>query len=191
MRQACSKGLAAMVLVALLGVAAPAGGAEFDFSQVNQELGLRFGFGVSMKHFVNLYSLLPRWGIFIVRPGRSMGPLGLSFVVEGIASVADARSTGFELGFTPMLKLSCRLCPSVVAFLEGGAGLITESFDSKAVAHAFNFTPQVGAGVDLALTPKLAFTAAYRFRHSSNAGIYNENPAFNCNFAQVGLSYYY
>lgn len=191
MRQTCGKGLGALVLVVLLGLAGPAGGAEFDFSRFNQELGLRFGFGISNRRNVHLYSLLPRWGIFLVHPGRTAGPLGLSFVVEGIVSVADAQNTGFELGATPMLKLSCRLGHGVVAFLEGGAGLITESFDSKAVPHAFNFTPQVGCGLDLALTRQLAFTLAYRFRHSSNAGIYSENPAFNCHFAHAGLSYYY
>jgi len=191
MRQTCGKGLGAVVLVVLLGLAGPAGGAEFDFSRFNQELGLRFGFGFSQRGKVHFYSLLPRWGIFLVRPGRALGPLGLSFVVEGIASVADADNTGFELGATPMLKLSYRLAPGVMAFVEGGAGLITESFDSKAVPHAFNFTPQVGAGLDLALTGQLAFTVAYRFRHSSNAGIYSENPAFNCHFAHAGLTYYY
>jgi hypothetical protein len=37
----------------------------------------------------------------------------------------------------------------------------------------------------------LALTLAYRFRHSSNAGIYDENPAFNVHFVQAGLTYYY
>jgi opacity protein-like surface antigen len=192
MRQAGSKGLTALVLVCLLGLASPVQGVDFDFSQFNQELGLRFGYGKSThKASVHLYSLLPRWGIFLLRPGRTLGPLGLSFVMEGIISVADAEETGFELGFTPMLKLSYILFPGVLAFVEGGAGIITESIDSPAIAHSFNFTPQVGGGVDIALSSQLAFTAAYRFRHSSNAGIYKENPAFNCNFFQAGLSYYY
>ena len=69
--------------------------------------------------------------------------------------------------------------------------MITESIDSPALAHAFNFTPQAGGGVDIALNPQLALQVAYRFRHSSNAGIYKENPAFNVNFFQAGLNYYY
>jgi opacity protein-like surface antigen len=190
MGQTAAKGLAAMVLAGLLGLAAPAWGADFDFSHFNQEVGLRLAYGQSTKGSVKFYSLLPRWGIFIVHPGHTLG-LGLSFVVEGIISAADATDTGFELGVTPMLKLSCHLFPGVMAFLEGGAGLITESFNSPAIAHSFNFTPQVGAGVDIALTSRLALTVAYRFRHSSNAGIYKENPAFNVNFGQAGLSYYF
>jgi opacity protein-like surface antigen len=90
-----------------------------------------------------------------------------------------------------MVKFSCLVFPSVLAYIEGGAGLISESINSPAIAHAFNFTPQVGGGFDIALTPQLALSVAYRFRHSSNAGIYKENQAFNVNFFQGGLNYYY
>jgi hypothetical protein len=183
-----------MVLVLAVAVLLPAIGhsAEFDVSKFNQEVGLRFAYGKNTKKAsVHLYSLLPRWGIFLVPPGKSMGPFGASFVVEGIASVASADSTGFELGITPLLKLSCLLFPSVLAYIEGGAGVISESIDTPALAHSFNFTPQVGAGFDIAMTSQLALSVAYRFRHSSNAGIYKENPAFNVNFFQCGLNYYY
>jgi opacity protein-like surface antigen len=95
------------------------------------------------------------------------------------------------VGFTPLVKFSCLLFPSVMAYIEGGAGIISESIDSPALAHAFNFTPQVGGGFDIALTPQWALSVAYRFRHSSNAGIYDENPSFNVNFVQGGLTYYY
>ena len=184
--------LTVMVLAAFVMLPGMVRAAEFDVSKFNQEVGLRFAYGKDTKTApVHLYSLLPRWGIFFLQPGKQFGPFGASFVVEGIASIAGADNTGFELGFTPLLKLSCLVFPSVLAFIEGGAGIITESFDSPAVAHAFNFTPQVGAGVDIALTTQLALTVAYRFRHSSNAGIYKENPAFNVNFFQGGLNYYY
>ena len=185
-------GLVVMVLAACLLLPGAVLGAEFDVSKFNQEVGLRFAYGKNtQKASVHLYSLLPRWGIFLMAPGKSWGPFGASFVVEGIASIAGAEEVGFELGFTPMMKFSCLVFPSVLAYIEGGAGLITESINSPAIAHAFNFTPQVGGGVDIALTPQLALTVAYRFRHSSNAGIYKENPAFNVNFFQAGLNYYY
>jgi opacity protein-like surface antigen len=192
-RRVCGKGLVAVLLAAVIwGLPGTAGGAAFDLSRFNQELGLRFAYGKNTHGAtVHLYSLLPRWGIFFVRPGKQLGPFGLSFVLEGIVSVADAEDTGFELGFTPMLKISCLLFPGVLAYLEGGAGMITESINSPAIAHAFNFTPQVGGGFDIALTQQLAFSVAYRFRHSSNAGLYKENPAFNVNFFQAGLAYYY
>ena len=191
-RRICGNGLIVMVLAAAIMLPGMVRGAEFDVSKFNQEVGLRFAYGKNTKTAnVQLYSLLPRWGIFFLKPGKQMGPFGASFVVEGIASIASADTTGFELGFTPLLKISCLLFPSVLAFVEGGAGIIAESIDSPALAHVFNFTPQVGAGFDFALTPQTALTVAYRFRHSSNAGIAEPNPAFNVNFFQCGVNYYY
>jgi len=191
MRRAYGKWMALVTLAAL--VAAPVGGwgATFDLANSQGEFGLRLAYGSAIsKASVNLYTLLPRWGIFLVRPGKT-STFGVSFVLEGIFSVAKAENTGTEIGITPMVKVSARLFPGVMAFIEGGAGVISESFNSPAVPNAFNFTPQVGAGFDIALTSRLAFTAAYRFRHSSNAGIYKENHAFNVNFVQAGLTYFY
>ena len=191
-RRMWGNGLMVVVLAACVLLPGRVQAAEFDVSKFNQEVGLRFAYGKNtQKATVHLYSLLPRWGIFLMPPGKSWGPFGASFVVEGIASIAGADEVGFELGFTPMVKFSCLLFPSVLAYIEGGAGLITESINSPALAHAFNFTPQAGAGFDIALTPQVALSVAYRFRHSSNAGIYKENPAFNVNFFQTGLNYYY
>jgi opacity protein-like surface antigen len=191
-RRMWGNGLMVMVLAACVLLPGRVQAAEFDVSKFNQEVGLRFAYGKNtQKATVHLYSLLPRWGIFLVPPGKNWGPFGASFVVEGIASIAGADEVGFELGITPMVKFSCLLFPSVLAYIEGGAGLITESINSPALAHAFNFTPQAGAGFDIALTPQVALSVAYRFRHSSNAGIYKENPAFNVNFFQTGLNYYY
>jgi opacity protein-like surface antigen len=192
LRRICGNGLMAMVLVVAVLLPGTVRGAEFDISKFNQEVGLRFAYGKNTKKAtVQLYSLLPRWGIFLMPPGKKWGPFGASFVVEGIVSIASAETTGFELGFTPLLKLSCLLFPSVLFYIEGGAGLIAESIDSPALAHVFNFTPQVGAGFDIALTSQLALTVAYRFRHSSNAGLLEPNPSFNVNFFQCGLNYYY
>jgi len=191
-RRMVRNGLMVMVLAGLVWLPAPVRGAEFDVSKFRQEVGLRFGYGKNTKKAsVHLYSLLPRWGIFLLPPGKQLGPFGVSFVAEGIISLADADETGFELGITPMVKFSCLLFPSVLAYVEGGAGLISESIDSPALAHAFNFTPQIGAGFDIALNSQMALSVAYRFRHSSNAGLYNENFAFNVNFFQAGLAYYY
>ena len=191
-RRVSSKGLAALVLALVLGLPLPAQGVDFDLGKFNYEAGLNFAYGKNTKKAtVHLYSLLPHWGVFLVRPGQQLGPLGISLLAEGIVSIAGADQTGFEVGITPLIKFSALLFPGVLAHIEGGAGVISESINSPALGHAFNFTPQVGAGFDIALTSQLAFQVAYRFRHSSNAGIYKENPSFNVNFFQAGLNYYY
>jgi len=191
-RRRWGNGLWAMVMAALVLLPGMVQGAEFDVGKLYREAGLRFAYGKNTKTAsVHLYSLLPRWGIFLIPPGKQLGAFGISFVAEGIISIASAEETGFEVGITPLVKFSCLLFPSVMAYIEGGAGLISESINSPALAHAFNFTPQVGGGFDIALTPQLALSVAYRFRHSSNAGLYEENPAFNVHFFQGGLNYYY
>jgi opacity protein-like surface antigen len=191
-RRVGSKGLAGLVMALVLGLPGMAQGVDFDLSKLNSEVGVNFGYGKNYKKAtVQLFSLLPHWGLFLVRPGQQWGPLGISFLVEGTLSLAGAETTGFEVGITPLFKLSVLIFPGVMAHIEGGAGVISESINSPALAHPFNFTPQVGGGFDIALTPQLAFQVAYRFRHSSNAGISEPNPSFNVNFFQAGLNYYY
>lgn len=191
MRRVC-KTLTAIVMALVLGLPVVAQGVEFDLDKFNHEVGLNFGYGKNYRNAdVRLYSLFPHWGMFLIRPGKQMGPFGFSFLVEGTASIASAEHTGFELGIAPIFKLSCLIFPNVLAHVEGGAGLISESIDSPAIAHAFNFTPQAGGGFDIALTPQMALQVAYRFRHSSNAGLYKENQGFNVNFFQAGVNYYY
>lgn len=168
--------------------------ADFDIADCRYNLGLRLAYGHHLKSPpVHLYTILPRWGLFLIHPHTSSlpGGLGISLEVEGILSLAEASNTGWEIGVTPLLKFTLPLTRGLHLFLEGGAGIIGENFDSPAVPHAFNFTPQVGVGVDIALAPNWGLTAAYRFRHSSNAGLYEENPAFNVQFFQAGLIYFY
>ncbi|MCX5891498.1 MAG: hypothetical protein NTW80_00710, partial [Deltaproteobacteria bacterium] len=107
-RQVCGKGLVAVVLALILGLPVLVQGAEFDLSKFNQEAGLNLAYGKNTHGAnVQLFSLVPHWGIFLMRPGTKMGPVGISFLVEGIISVANAEQTGFELGFTPMFRLPC------------------------------------------------------------------------------------
>lgn len=167
--------------------------ADFNLSGCRYDLELRLAYGHNLRSpAVRLYTLLPRWGVFVAPPHGSLpGGLGLSLEVEGIISVAEAENTGWEIGLTPLLKFTLPLSRGLHLFLEGGAGIIGENFKSRAIPHAFNFTPQAGAGLELALTPRLGLTLAYRYRHSSNAGLYPENPPFNVQFFQTGLIYFY
>jgi hypothetical protein len=193
-----SRGIRNLILASFLAILViiprTSQAAEFDIPDCRFNVGLRLAYGHHLKNPpVRLYTLLPRWGVFLIHPhGSSLpGNLGISFVLEGILSVAEANNTGWEIGITPLLKFTLPLTGGLHLFLEGGAGIIGENFDSPAIPHAFNFTPQVGAGVDLALTQQLGLTLAYRYRHSSNAGLYKENPAFNVQFFQAGLIYFY
>lgn len=184
-----------VTLLSVLGLTAiqvPA--ADFNYAQLTRECGLRFGWGRSFgaAERIDVYTFLPRWGLFLTRADNPyLGKLRISFLIEGVISVADAINDGWEMGFTPLLKFTYPLGNKVLAFLEGGAGIIFENIDSEAMPHTFNFSPQVGVGVDIHLTGGYALTLAYRYRHSSNADLYSENPGFDVNFVHFGIAYYY
>jgi hypothetical protein len=185
--------LASLVTVALL-VPVVLHAADFDIADCRYNFGLRLAYGYSCKSpSVDFYSLLPRWGIFLVHPHTSNlpGKLGISFELEGIFSLAEACNTGWELGITPLMKFTLPVTRGLHLFLEGGAGVITQQFNNPRVPHAFNFTPQVGAGLDIAVASRWGVTVAYRFRHSSNAGIEEPNPGLNANFFHAGITYFY
>lgn len=182
-----------LMAVSYLAPVPSARGADFDLGECRYTAGLRLAYGHNLSRgSVHLYSVLPRWGV-ILSPisGGWPGGLGLSFDLEGIVSLAEAQNNGFEIGLTPLLKLTLPLTRGLHLFLEGGIGIIGENFDNRAIAHIFNFTTQLGAGLEIALTPRLGLTLSYRARHSSNAGLYRENPAFNVEFFQAGLVYFY
>lgn len=194
MRNKSALGLTLVVvsLIALLCVT-PGRSAEFALKDCRYTLALRLAYGHHLgAPAAHLYAFLPRWGFFILSPhGPGLKGLGLSLEIEGLVGVADAEDTGWELGLTPMLKLTLPLSKGVHLFLEGGVGVIGENFRHPNVPHAFNFASQIGAGLEVALAPRLGLALAYRFRHSSNAGIYRENPPFNVQFFQAGLVYFY
>jgi hypothetical protein len=192
--RAIRRRLPALLVIAALMFPGFSRAADFDIADCRYNLGLRLAYGHHLKSPpVHLYTILPRWGMFLIHPHTSSlpGSLGISFEVEGILSLAEADNTGWEIGVTPLLKFTLPLTRGLHLFLEGGVGIIGENFDSPAVPHAFNFASQVGAGLDIALASRLGLTVAYRFRHSSNAGLYEENPGFNVQFFQAGLIYFY
>jgi len=193
-----SRGLGGLILVSFIIAALvfprTLRAADFEIADCRYNLGLRLGYGFSTKSpSVHLYSLFPRWGLFLIHPHTSSlpGKLGISIEVEGILSIAEACDTGFEIGATPLLKFTLPLTGRLHLFLEGGAGIISQQFKSPYVPHSFNFTPQVGAGLDIAVAPRWGLTVAYRFRHSSNAGLVQPNPGLNINFFHAGITYFY
>jgi opacity protein-like surface antigen len=157
------------------------------------ELGLRYSYGQTCKAHETLHfnTVLPRWGIFLTQADNPvLGKLRLSFLVEGLVGSIQDGNAGWNIGFTPLLKISYPM-GRVLTYIEGGAGVVWENIDSISYAHCFNFSPQVGAGVDIKLINNFALSLAYRFQHTSNAGLYAENPGVNSNYFMIGVAYYY
>jgi opacity protein-like surface antigen len=159
------------------------------------ELGLRYSYGQTFKGLetVSFNSIMPRWGVFLTQPDNPlMGKLRLSFIVEGIVGSAETSThSGWNLGITPLLKISYPFGSRFLGFIEGGAGVIWQNIDTSTYYNTFNFSPQAGGGVDIRVIDNFALSLAYRFQHNSNAGLYAHNPDVNSNFVMIGVSYYY
>jgi hypothetical protein len=181
---------ALLLLICLSGKPCPAPA----FTEASSyELGLRVGYGQTCRarETLRFYNVLPRWGVFLTRSDNPyLGKLRFSFLLEGITGAIQDGNLGWDIGFTPLVKISYPWGP-VLAYIEGGAGVIWENSHSPSYAHAFNFSPQAGAGLDIKITGNYALSLAYRFRHTSNAGLYLHNPGVNSNFFTLGVTYYY
>jgi len=167
--------------------------AAAGFTTAGSELGLRYGYGQTCKAHETLHfnTFFPRWGFFLTDANNPLlGRLRLSLILEGLLGSITDHNRGWDIGITPLLKLSYPF-GRVLGYVEGGAGLIWENIDSPTYAHAFNFSPQIGVGFDIRLIGGYALSLGYRFRHTSNAGLYKENPGVNSNFFLIGLAYYY
>ena len=74
-RRMWGNGLMVMVLAACVLLPGPVQGAEFDVSKFDQEVGLRFAYGKNTHGAsVNIYSLLPRWGMFLKARAKNGAP---------------------------------------------------------------------------------------------------------------------
>jgi hypothetical protein len=184
-----------MVLICILGglQQTTVASAEAFTEDSRFELGLRYGYGQTCKAHETLHfnSVMPRWGIFLTQPDNPyLGKLRLSFLLEGLIGAVNDGNIGWDIGVTPLLKISYPI-HRVLAYIEGGAGVIWENINTVSYAHCFNFSPQFGAGFDIKIYKNYALSLAYRFRHTSNAGLYKENPGVNANFFLVGVAYYF
>lgn len=89
---------------------------------------------------------------------------------------------GFQWNFRPRHKLQ----PYIV--WHGGYMFSTQSIPID-FAGSFNFTLDVGAGVELYQSRSRSIRAEYRFHHLSNAGTAEENPGVDSGVFQVTYAF--
>jgi lipid A 3-O-deacylase len=102
------------------------------------------------------------------------------------------RSGSVEAGvMLPMVTYSLNLGARLYPYIEGGVGALYHDIKGYGLGGGFSFTETIGGGVAYRLDERLMLTVGYRFRHMSNAGIYNDNTAVNSNLVLAGFSYFF
>ena len=78
----------------------------------------------------------------------------------------------------------------IVPYIEGGVGLMYTDLRGYGLGSHFQFLSQAGAGLSYFLTDNTALNLSWRFRHISNASLYDDNRGFNSYIFQAGFSYF-
>jgi lipid A 3-O-deacylase len=161
------------------------------------ELGLRSGYSLGWRN-VDMVPVNVRIGYTLFKGKKWIIPRGAFEIgIEPFASVItrvahpDKRSGSLELGgLLPVLTYYFDLGYNVYPYFEGGLGMLYTDLRGYNLGGHFSFTETFGTGVTYFLNERLALSVGWRFRHISNAGLYEDNAGLNSNIFLVGFSYF-
>jgi lipid A 3-O-deacylase len=190
-----NRGKIFFIVIILLYVNVFPSGASEKNSFCLEEFGLLTGYGKAsiVGEDYKLLAFMPRWGFNIKGVAAKIGlkpPGRLEFLVEPLANVVIKPNTNTEVGCSFLLKYGIPL-GHLLAFVEGGVGMLYMSQHTVEQGTQYNCLLQSGIGFQYFLNEKWALTSAYRFRHLSNAGISSRNHGINAHMALIGFSYFY
>ncbi len=197
--------LSAVLLIALprAGWAADgtAGGPEQAFRFGAQELGITVGPGFAIPvggtdspdlRDVRYLLVAPRWGIQVTDPlGQSWYRGTFELLLDALFHVQIEPRSGFGGGPLALFRYNFLAPGSVVPFVDAGGGIMITDFRLQDREDGFDFTYQVGVGLQYFVSPSVAITTSARFDHISNAYITGNNLGINSILFQVGVSSFF
>jgi hypothetical protein len=106
--------------------------------------------------------------------------------------VRRGSSTLYGAGLSPIgFKVNFGQQSWIKPFVAASVGFLYFE-DDVPVPHSsrFNFTPELGLGVQLFLAPKRAVTLGYKLHHMSNANTGRSNPGMDSHVFYAGFSFF-
>jgi opacity protein-like surface antigen len=101
------------------------------------------------------------------------------------------RDASIEAGLMlPVLSYHFDLDSRLSPYIEGGLGILYHDFKGYDLGGGFTFTEMAGAGLSYFLDDNVSLNVGYRFRHTSNASLYDENDGLNSHSLLAGFSYF-
>jgi opacity protein-like surface antigen len=106
--------------------------------------------------------------------------------------VRRGRSTIYGAGLSPLgFKINFAQESWIKPFVAASVGFLYFVDDVPVPRSSrFNFTPEIGLGVQFFLTPKNAVTLGYKFHHMSNANTHRNNPGMDSHVIYAGFSFF-
>lgn len=200
-------------LALLLAVSATVAFGQTEESGKN-ELTVWGGFSPDSNTFIKAFGRIPdaRFGIVALRYSRRFNnsdAFNLKYTADLIPAAflnyPDAeivstippvirliRPTRYAFGVAPLgLQINFRPRKRVQPFLGASVGLLYfQKRTPNFLGTRFNFTADVGAGLEFRLKEKRALTVGYKYYHISNADRGLANPGFDNNLFYVGYTFF-
>lgn len=106
--------------------------------------------------------------------------------------VRSGSSTIYGAGLSPLgFKINFGQLSWIKPFVGASVGFLYFEDDVPVPRSSrFNWTPEIGLGLQFFLTPKRAVTIGYKYHHISNAGIERRNPGLDSNVLYAGFSFF-
>jgi opacity protein-like surface antigen len=186
----------------LHGAEPPAGAANYTLIKGTNEFGLWAGgspdstksIGSTEDRSLLLVGLrygriLAAWESLSLEYTLDIFPAAVVFEPDDVRS---GNSTIYGAGLSPLgLKLNFGQESWIKPFVAASVGFLYFQ-DDVPVPHSsrFNFTPEIGLGVQFFLAPKRAVTLGYKFHHMSNANTGSSNPGMDSHVIYAGFSFF-
>jgi opacity protein-like surface antigen len=182
-------------------------------SDDKNEVSVWGGYSPDSTEIIKAFGRVPnaRFGMFAVRYARVLhdgDSVKLRYTIDGVpaaflsypdvelsgtpATLHAVRENRYAWGFTPAgLQVNFRNKKKYQPFVDISAGMLffhhlVPNFGGTKV----NFTPAVGAGLEIERDNGTAFTVGYKFLHISNANRGISNPGFQNNLIYVGYKFH-
>jgi hypothetical protein len=106
--------------------------------------------------------------------------------------VRRGSSTIYGAGLSPLgFKINFGQQNWIKPFVGASVGFLYFEKDIPVPRSSrFNFTPEIGLGIQFFLTPKKAVTTGYKFHHMSNANTGESNPGMDSHVFYAGFSFF-
>ena len=180
---------------------APAPGAEYALAKGTNEFGLWLGGSPdSSKIFGNVEDR--QLFLFALRYGRILGAWdvgSLEYTLDVFPAAVffepasvRGRSSIYGAGLSPLgFKFNFGQQSWIKPFIAASVGFMYFQDDVPVPRSSrFNFTPELGLGVQLFFTPKTAVTLGYKLHHMSNANTGRSNPGVDSHVIYAGFSFF-
>jgi len=160
------------------------------------EVGLRTGYIWGLRKHAEMIPVNLRFGYTLFKGQWWVVPAGvLELSAEPFASVIHSirpRNSGsVELGLgLPVLTYYFDTGTRLAPYFEGGSGLLYTDLRGYGLGGHFSFTEYFGLGASYFLTDNLALNAMWRYRHISNANLYDHNTGLDSGVVLAGFSYF-